>query len=205
VAFIAGMVSFLSPCVLPVVPSYVGFVSGMTLEELKASGRAEARRRAAVHSALFVLGFSLVFIALGASSTALGGAMRRSLPLLQELGGAVIVLFGLHLLGVLRTPALMRDRRVQLASKPAGNLGSVVVGVAFGAGWTQRFTSRLKSSPTAQPSPSCRVRLFPTGASECPTRRSAASSTKWRSGRRCSSTEGWPRALAFPRGEGSGG
>ena len=135
-AFLAGLVSFLSPCVFPIVPSYVGFVTGLTLDELKDGDRSEARRQAAVHAALFVLGFSLVFLALGASATALGGALRRSLPLLQQVGGIVIAAFGLYLLGVLKIPALMRERRVQLASKPAGKLGSVVVGVAFGAGWT---------------------------------------------------------------------
>jgi cytochrome c-type biogenesis protein len=135
-AFLAGLVSFLSPCVFPIVPSYVGFVTGLTLDELQEGGRAAARRQAAVHSALFVLGFSLLFVALGASATALGGTLRRSLPLLQQLGGVVIALFGLYLLGVLRIPALMRERRVHLASRPAGWLGSVAAGVAFGAGWT---------------------------------------------------------------------
>ncbi|HVA58828.1 MAG: cytochrome c biogenesis protein CcdA [Gemmatimonadaceae bacterium] len=135
-AFVAGLASFLSPCVLPLVPSYVTFVTGMTLEDLTVEGSAQARRAAAVHAALFVLGFTLVFVALGATATALGGMLRRSLPLLQQVGGVVIVLFGLYLLGVLRLPALMRERRVQLASKPAGRFGSVVVGMAFGAGWT---------------------------------------------------------------------
>jgi cytochrome c-type biogenesis protein len=135
-AFLAGLASFLSPCVFPIVPSYVGFVTGLTLDELKDGRRSEARRQAAVHAALFVLGFSLVFLALGASATALGGVLRRALPFLQQIGGVVIALFGLYLLGVLKIPALMRERRVQLASKPAGKLGSVVVGVAFGAGWT---------------------------------------------------------------------
>lgn len=135
-AFVAGLVSFLSPCVFPIVPSYVGFVTGLTLEELREGNRADARRQAAVHAALFVLGFSLVFLALGASATALGGGLRRSLPLLQQVGGVVIAGFGLYLLGILKAPALMRERRVQLAAKPAGKLGSVVVGIAFGAGWT---------------------------------------------------------------------
>ena len=135
-AFLAGLVSFLSPCVFPIVPSYVGFVTGMTIDELQEGDTAHVRRQAALHSALFVLGFSLVFLALGASATALGGVMRRSLPLLQQIGGIVIVAFGLYLLGVLKIPALMRERRVQLASRPAGKIGSVVVGVAFGAGWT---------------------------------------------------------------------
>src|SRR5690606_30747255 len=86
-AFVAGLVSFLSPCVFPIVPSYVSFVTGLTLEELQEGDRGGARRQAAVHAALFVLGFSLVFLALGASATALGGTLRRSLPLLQQVGG----------------------------------------------------------------------------------------------------------------------
>ncbi len=135
-AFLAGLVSFLSPCVFPIVPSYVGFVTGLTLDELRNGSGADARRQAAVHAALFVLGFSLVFVALGASATALGGVLRHSLPLLQQAGGVVIAAFGLYLLGVLRMGALMRERRVHLASKPAGKVGSVVVGIAFGAGWT---------------------------------------------------------------------
>jgi cytochrome c-type biogenesis protein len=135
-AFLAGLVSFLSPCVLPIVPSYVSYVTGLTFDELKAWGEGRARREAAVHAALFVLGFSLLFIGLGASATALGGVLRRSLPLLQQVGGVVIVAFGLYMLGVLRLPALARERRVQFASKPAGRVGSVIAGVAFGAGWT---------------------------------------------------------------------
>ena len=136
VAFLGGLVSFLSPCVLPLVPSYVTYVTGMTLDELTAGDRRLARRRAVVHSAMFILGFGLVFVALGATATALGGTLRRSLPLLQQLGGIVIAAFGLAMLGVLRLPFLMRERRVQLASRPAGMAGSVVAGAAFGAGWT---------------------------------------------------------------------
>jgi cytochrome c-type biogenesis protein len=137
-AFLAGLVSFLSPCVLPLVPSYVTFVSGMTFEELTAEGggAGAARRRAAVHAALFVLGFSLVFIGLGAGATALGASLRRALPLIQQVGGLVIAALGLYLLGVLRLGFLSRERRVHLARRPAGHVGSVVVGVAFGAGWT---------------------------------------------------------------------
>ncbi len=135
-AFLAGLVSFLSPCVLPIVPSYLGFVTGLTLDELKQGDRSDARQRATVHAALFVLGFSLVFLALGASATALGMVVRRALPLMQQVGGLVIVAFGLYLLGILKIPALMRERRFHHASKPVGKLGSVLVGVAFGAGWT---------------------------------------------------------------------
>ena len=136
VAFLAGVVSFLSPCVLPIVPSYVTFITGMTLDELTARGTAAARARAALHAALFVLGFMLVFVTLGATATVFGAVLQRSLPLLQQTGGIIIALFGLYLVGALRIPALMRDRRVHLASRPAGLVGSVLVGVAFGAGWT---------------------------------------------------------------------
>ena len=135
-AFLAGLLSFVSPCVLPLVPSYVTFVTGMTLDELNAGERGAARARAAVHASLFILGFTLVFVALGATATALGAVIRRSLPLIQQVGGVVIAAFGLYLMGVLRLPWLMRERRLHLASKPAGFAGSVLVGVAFGAGWT---------------------------------------------------------------------
>jgi cytochrome c-type biogenesis protein len=135
-AFVAGIASFLSPCVLPLVPSYVTFVTGMSLDELTHATRRDARVRAAIHASVFVLGFGLVFIALGATATALGATLRRSLPLLQQIGGVVIAAFGLYLVGVLRIPALMRERRVQLATKPAGLAGSLIAGVAFGAGWT---------------------------------------------------------------------
>ena len=135
-AFLAGLLSFLSPCVLPLVPSYVTYVTGMTLTELTTGGRRDARRRAALHAGLFVLGFGPVFIALGATATILGATLRRALPLLQQLGGVVIGAFGLYLLGLLRLPFLMGERRVHLASKPAGLAGTVIAGVAFGAGWT---------------------------------------------------------------------
>jgi cytochrome c-type biogenesis protein len=134
-AFVAGIASFLSPCVFPVVPGYVGFVTGVTLDDARTSGGDGARWRSAVHAALFILGFSLLFVALGASATALGGVLRRALPLIQQVGGAVVVLFGLYMLGLVRLPLLMQERRVQLA-KPAGMVGSVIAGVAFGAGWT---------------------------------------------------------------------
>ncbi len=135
-AFAAGVASFLSPCVLPVVPGYVTFVTGVTLDDVRTAPGASVRRHAAVHAALFVLGFSLLFVVLGASATALGTVVRRALPLIQQIGGAVIVLFGLYMLGLIRMPLLMQEWRVQLAAKPAGWLGSALAGVAFGAGWT---------------------------------------------------------------------
>jgi len=130
-AFVAGLLSFLSPCVLPLIPSYVGFLTGLTLEEL------EVRRGTAVaHALWFVAGFSLIFIALGATASALGVLLLRSQVWIGRIGGVGVILFGLYLLGVLRPALLMRERKVQLARKPLGYLGSAFVGITFGAAWT---------------------------------------------------------------------
>jgi cytochrome c-type biogenesis protein len=131
VAFVAGLLSFLSPCVLPLVPSYIGFLTGMSLPEM--AGR---RRVALLHAVLFVLGFSLIFMLLGASATALGRALNYYQQWLQRIGGVLIILFGLVCLGVIRLSVLNQERRLQLEHKPVGFLGSAVVGMAFGAGWT---------------------------------------------------------------------
>jgi len=137
-AFLAGIVSFLSPCVLPVVPGYIGYLSGVSVSAGVGDpkGVVVQRGRAVLHAALFVVGFSLVFVALGASATAVGSSLRTVLPVLQRVGGVMIALFGLYLLGVLRIDMLMRERRLRLASRPAGLVGSMLAGVAFGAGWT---------------------------------------------------------------------
>ena len=131
VAFLAGLLSFLSPCVLPLVPSYVGFLTGMTLPEM--TGR---RRVALLHAVLFVAGFSLIFILLGASATALGGALKYYQAWIARAGGVLVILFGLLCLGVVKVGFLEQERRLQLQHKPVGYLGSVLVGMAFGAGWT---------------------------------------------------------------------
>jgi len=135
-AFAAGLVSFLSPCVLPVVPSYVAFVSGLTLEELKDGTSRSARWGAVIHSVLFVAGFTAVFMTLGWAATSAGQAFARLLPWLNRAGGIVLIAFGLYLADVLRLPALSRERRFHLASRPSGWSGSFLVGIAFGAGWT---------------------------------------------------------------------
>jgi cytochrome c-type biogenesis protein len=133
VAFAGGLLSFLSPCVLPLVPSYLGFVTGMTLPELQTGN---GRRQALVHALLFVLGFSLVFVVLGLTATALGRVLNVYQVWLERIGGALVVLFGLWCVGAVRLDFLEREQRVHVETKPVGYLGSALVGMAFGAGWT---------------------------------------------------------------------
>ena len=131
VAFTAGILSFLSPCVVPLVPSYVGFLTGMSLEDANAK-----KRHVFAHALLFVLGFTLIFVLLGASATALGRALRQHQVWLQRGGGVLIIVFGLYCLGLLKLGALQSEKRMHLQDKPVGYLGSVLVGMAFAAGWT---------------------------------------------------------------------
>lgn len=131
-AFLAGLLSFLSPCVLPLVPSYIAYVTGVS-----GVGEIQARRhRALLHAALFVLGFTLIFVALGATATVFGRVLNRYQHWLERIGGALIVVFGLYTLGVLKIGFLSRERRFQLGDQPVGFLTSVLAGMAFGAGWT---------------------------------------------------------------------
>ena len=134
VAFSAGVFSFLSPCVLPLFPSYLSFVTGMSVDELQ--GLAAGRGRVIGHSLAFILGFSMVFVALGASLSAAGQLLYDHRDLIRQLGGALMILFGLYIAGVLPAAWLGRYRQVQFRSKPAGFLGSWVVGVSFAIGWT---------------------------------------------------------------------
>jgi cytochrome c-type biogenesis protein len=133
IAFTAGLLSFLSPCVLPLVPSYLTFVTGMSLEDLQEGVN---RRATLVHSLLFVIGFSAIFVLLGAAASFLGQFFRYWEVWIARIGGVIIILLGLHLAGVFRLAPLMREKRVHLADKPVGYLGTLGVGVAFGAGWT---------------------------------------------------------------------
>jgi cytochrome c-type biogenesis protein len=131
VSFAAGVLSFLSPCVLPLIPSYVTFITGMSLEDVQRS-----RRIALVHSLLFVTGFTLIFLALGATATVLGRVLFVYRDWVGRIGGALVIVLGLYLLGVFQIGALARERRVHVAEKPLGYLGTVLVGMAFAAGWT---------------------------------------------------------------------
>lgn len=136
VAFTAGLFSFLSPCVLPLFPSYLSFVTGMSVSDLSSELTAATRRRVLLHSIAFILGFSLVFVSLGASFSAAGQFLLDYRELIRRTGGILIILFGLYIAGVLNVGVLARTRQWQLREKPAGYLGSLVVGLTFAIGWT---------------------------------------------------------------------
>ncbi len=131
----AGLLSFLSPCVLPLVPSYLAYIAGVSFAELRDRPSAGVRLAVVLNALAFVAGFSLVFVAMGASVTLLGGWLITYRRLLQQIGGALIIVFGLHLLGVLRLSFLLRSAQPSLARRPGGVLGSAVVGVTFASGW----------------------------------------------------------------------
>jgi cytochrome c-type biogenesis protein len=137
-AFAAGFLSFISPCVLPLIPGYVSFVSGVSLEEMRAGATAPAtsRRRVLITSLFFVIGFSIVFILLGATATVIGKFLLTRLPILEKVAGTLLIVLGLHMMGVFRIPFLESDTRMHVSRKPAGPIGALFVGLAFAFGWT---------------------------------------------------------------------
>jgi cytochrome c-type biogenesis protein len=134
-AFLAGLVSFLSPCVLPLVPGYVSLISGVGVEELKGQ-EASLLRKVMLNSIAFIIGFSIVFITLGAISTEVGQVAARYKSLLAQVAGVVIILFGLHLTGILRIKALYADKRLHNVKGGSTAWGAFVIGFAFAFGWT---------------------------------------------------------------------
>ena len=136
-AFSAGLLSFVSPCVLPLVPSYISYITGLSVEQLTdASERVKFKKAIILNSLLFIAGFSSVFIAFGASASLLGQVLITYQDHIRRFGGALIVVFGLYLLGILNLNFLKMEHRFQFRSRPAGYLGSFLIGVAFAAGWT---------------------------------------------------------------------
>jgi cytochrome c-type biogenesis protein len=136
-ALIAGILSFLSPCVLPLVPSFITYLTGLSFADLQEEHPTHlVRRQTIIHSLLFIAGFTLVFVLLGASATFVGSFLRENMALLRRVGGALIFLFGLHVSGLLPLGMLLGEKRVTLRHKPAGYFGSILVGVTFAAGWT---------------------------------------------------------------------
>ncbi|MCG8690715.1 MAG: cytochrome c biogenesis protein CcdA [Minwuiales bacterium] len=133
-----GLLSFLSPCVLPLVPAYLSYVAGTTFDELTDSEEQDPAlaRRVVAMSLIFVLGFSTVFVLLGASASAVNRLIIDHLDILGKIAGVAIVIFGLHFMGIFKIPLLYREARVTLNNRPAGYAGSYLVGVAFGFGWT---------------------------------------------------------------------
>jgi len=137
VAITAGFLSFLSPCVLPLIPSYIAFITGVSIEELSSQENLkQARRKVMLSSLFFILGFSLVFIFLGASATFIGKFLSRNIRWFEIVGGIFIILMGLHFSGLLRLRFLDRERAIHFGKKPLGQFGTLLVGAAFGAGWT---------------------------------------------------------------------
>lgn len=149
-AFGAGILSFISPCVLPLIPGYLSYISGMSLDEMRGTpvgggGAAVAvvaappavRRQVVLASLAFILGFTIVFVALGASASAIGQYVMARLGILGKIAGAVVILFGLHTMGVLRIEWLYQEKRVLTSERrPEGFLGAALVGMAFAFGWT---------------------------------------------------------------------
>ncbi len=137
VAFSAGMFSFLSPCVLPLIPSYVMYITGLSFQDLHASHPDRLiRRETFLHSLFFVLGFTAIFTMLGASATLIGSLIQQHSNVIVKVGGILIFLFGIHITGLVPLQLLLGETRVRLRSKPSGYLGSFVVGLVFAAGWT---------------------------------------------------------------------
>src|ERR671939_1025372 len=137
VAFLAGLLSFLSPCVLPLVPGYVSLISGVSIDHLKSGSesRANARRAVILNSIAFNIGLSMIFLSLGVLAVLLGKTVTAN-PWFRIIGGIIIIGFGLQLMGLLKIGALYKDTRFFSQQKPRGMLGSMTLGMAFAAGWT---------------------------------------------------------------------
>lgn len=135
-AFVAGLLSFFSPCVLPLIPAYFTFITGFSIEELTEKYNSEIRKKVFLSTFLFVSGFSLVFILMGASASYLGGLMYTYKKLIRIIGGILIIILGIHLTGIIRIPGLDFEKRITLEKKPLHFLGTLIIGMAFGAGWS---------------------------------------------------------------------
>ena len=135
-AFIAGIASFISPCVLPLVPAYISFISGTSLEQLRKEQTTAARKNVILTSLIFIAGFSTIFILLGASATYAGTFLSRNKILFNRIAGAIIIIFGLHIAGLFQIKFLNYEKRFNVNRKPVGVLSTFLVGLAFAAGWT---------------------------------------------------------------------
>jgi cytochrome c-type biogenesis protein len=137
VAFTAGLLTFLSPCLLPLIPSFIAYITGVSFQDLKDAGKkSDVRRKTIIHSLLFIIGFSLIFILLGLTATFIGKALFQYQKAIRIIGGILIMFFGLYLTGLLKLDFLAKERRFNVSSKGATYLGSFLIGVTFAAAWT---------------------------------------------------------------------
>lgn len=136
-AFIAGLLSFLSPCVLPLIPSYITYITGLSFADLQAEHPTHIiRQKTILHSLFFIAGFTVVFVLLGASATYIGSVMQEYATVIRKIGGVLLVILGIHVTGILPLRFLLGEKRVSIKHKPAGYIGSFLIGIAFAAGWT---------------------------------------------------------------------
>lgn len=137
VAFTAGLLTYLSPCLLPLIPAFIAYITGVSFSDLKdAQKKKEARRKTIIHSLLFIAGFSVVFVLLGLTVTLVGKLLFQYQKFIRIAGGILIMLFGLQLMGILKLDFLTRERKLNIAAKGASYLGSFLIGVTFAAAWT---------------------------------------------------------------------
>lgn len=137
IAFGSGILSFLSPCILPLIPSYISFITGISVTQLaQDSEKPLLRRKIIVSSLLFILGFSIVFISLGASASFIGKLFQHYQRWISRIGGVLIIVMGFYIMGFLKIPVLDRERKIHLIQKPLGYWGTPLVGAIFAAGWT---------------------------------------------------------------------
>lgn len=134
-ALAAGVLSFISPCSLPLYPAFLSYITGMSVDEIK-NGKGLLQKRAFLHTTFFLIGFSIIFIALGFSTSLLGEFFINYGDLIRQLGAILLVVIGLVILGVFKPRFIMREKRMTFKDKPSGYLGSSVIGFAFAAGWT---------------------------------------------------------------------
>ncbi|MCP4022579.1 MAG: cytochrome c biogenesis protein CcdA [Desulfobacteraceae bacterium] len=134
-ALLAGLLSFFSPCILPLIPAYFSFITGLSLDELT-EDKKETRQKVILSTLAYVLGFSFIFILFGASASFLGGLAAKYSWAVRYLGGGIIIVFGLHLLGIINIKALNFEKKIHMKEKPVHLLGTFVIGMAFGAGWS---------------------------------------------------------------------
>lgn len=135
-ALLFGILSFLSPCVLPIIPGYLSFISGLSLEQMQTGNRKETMSKVLVNSIFFVLGFSLIFTLLGASATFIGKFLLDNISFAGKLAGVIIILFGIHLTGLFKLKFLNYEKRIHTNKKSFGIMGSFLIGLAFAFGWT---------------------------------------------------------------------